>query len=535
VQGFAGMTKMNVEMTSRNRMTNSPTTKKNLVTRPPVVAVMGHIDHGKSTLLDTIRKSRITAKEAGGITQHVGAYEVEQDHNGKKMKITFLDTPGHEAFCSVRERGAKIADIAILIVSAEDGVKPQTLEAVKCIRDSETPFIVAINKIDSPKANVDLAKASLIENEIYLEGMGGDISFVEISAKEGTKLDELIDLILLTAEVEDFMADPNGEAEGFVVEAQKDKRKGNSATLILKNGTLTIGKFIATNNSYSPVRSLVDQDKKNLDKVTFSTPFSVFGFDKLPNAGDLFKVFENKKEAEDFASQNPQQNPESRIQLSRASTLMERNPESDQTNEAESIIPLIIKTDVVGSKEAIEYELGKLKLENIKFKILKSDTGDISEADAKLAATNELTIIAGFNVNVDIQANHVIERNNIPVKTFDIIYEVTDWIESTAVEKKPKVMVIEEIGQAKVLKVFGGAKKQQVVGGKVREGKIETRATFLLMRRNEKIDTGIVKGLQKAKEKVTLVTEGEEFGSAVECKTPIAESDIFLVSKEVEK
>lgn len=498
-------------------MTEKTSTKEEEIVRPPIVAVMGHIDHGKSTLLDYLRKSSIVSGEAGGITQHIGAYEVEKNNK----KITFLDTPGHEAFMSVRERGAQIADIAILIVSAEDGVKPQTLEALRMIKESQTPFIVAINKIDSPKANIDLTKASLIENEIYLEGMGGDISFAEISAKEGTGVDDLLDLILLTAEVEDFKANPDGKTEGFVVESHKCKKKGISATLVLKSGTLKMGSFIATHNSYSPVRSIEDQDGKKLEKVTFSTPFEICGFSEIPNAGDIFEVFENKKEAENFAKGEVQKQG--------------KNIQEEKIQEGVTLIPLIIKSDVVGSREAIEYELSKLDLDGIKFKILESSTGDVSETDTKMALTNNKTLIVGFNVDINVQAKQMIEREKITVKVFDIIYEATDWIKEMALERKEKIQIEEEIGKAKIIRIFGNNKKLQVIGAKVKEGKIETGSMFKLLRRNEPIDKGKIKGMQKAKDEVSLATTDEEFGAAIECKTDLAEGDMIYAYQVVEK
>ncbi len=498
-------------------MTKEISKKEDAIVRPPIVAVMGHIDHGKSTLLDTIRKSRITAKEAGGITQHIGAYEIKHGEN----RISFLDTPGHEAFVSVRDRGAQIADIAILIVSAEDGVKPQTLEALNSIKKAEVPFIVAINKVDSPKANVDLAKASLIENEIYLEGMGGDISFAEISAKEGTGIDELLDLVLLTAEIEDFKAESNGEGYGLVIESNKCKKKGISGTLVLRNGTLKVGNFVATETSFSPVRSIESSEGENLKEVTFSTPFIICGFSELPDAGDTFKVFDNKKDAEAFSKTKVKE-----LVTKHKDFIVEKDS---------TVIPLIIKTDVAGSKEAIEYELNKAEVEGITFKVLESGTGDISEKDAKLAMGNEKTLVIGFNVGVDSQAKQIIDRNETTVKVFNIIYEAIQWIVDSAKERKDKIVKEEEIGKVKILKIFGNNKKLQIIGGKVKEGKIETGARFKLLRRNEPIDKGVVKGLQKVKDQVTLVTGEEEFGGAIDCRTDVAEGDMLYLFNMVEK
>ena len=488
--------------------------------RPPVVAIMGHIDHGKSTLLDYIRKSNVVAKEAGGITQHIGAYEVEKDHGGEKKRITFLDTPGHEAFCSVRERGAKIADIAVLIVSAEDGVKPQTKEALECIKGAGLPFVVAINKIDSPKANVDVTKASLMENEIYLEGLGGSISYAEISAKTGQGVDDLLDVILLTAEVEDFKANANAAGSGFVVEANKDKFKGITATLILKNGTARKGDFIVTRNSYSPVRSIIDQNGKQVDTVSFSTPFTISGFNDLPAAGETFEVMKSKKEAEDYILENK---PAATAQS------------VEKKDEDSIFLPIVIKSDVVGSKEAIEYELRKVNINHVVLRVIRSETGDISEADAKLALTNERTVIVGFNVKMDAQARSIIERNNVPYKNFNIIYEIPTWVEELARNVKPTVMKEEVVAEVKILKIFSHVKKLQVVGAKVKSGTVEKGLKFKIVRRMEEIGTGTFKGLQRAKQEVDSVPEPEEFGCAIDSKIDLAESDILQVVKMVQQ
>lgn len=490
------------------------------IARPPVVAIMGHIDHGKSTLLDYIRKSNVVAKEAGGITQHIGAYEVEKEHNGEKKRITFLDTPGHEAFCSVRERGARIADIAVLIVSAEDGVKPQTKEALNCIKNAGLPFVVAINKIDSPKANVDVTKSSLMENEVYLEGLGGSISYAEISAKNGTGVDDLLDVILLTAEIEDFKASAGAAGSGYVVEANKDKFKGITATLILKNGTARKGDFIVTRNSYSPIRSIIDQNGKQTSSVSFSTPFTVSGFNDLPAAGETFEVMKSKKEAEEYVLENKpaatQQNTEKK-------------------DEDSIFLPIVIKSDVVGSKEAIEYELRKLSVNHVVFKIIRSETGEISEADAKLALTNERTVIIGFNVKMDAQARSIIERNNVPYKNFNIIYEIPTWVDELAHNVKPTVMKEQVVAEVKVLKIFSHVKKLQVVGAKVKSGTVEKGLKFRIMRRLEEIGTGTFKGLQRAKQEVDSVTEPDEFGCAIDSKIDLAESDMLEVVKMIQQ
>lgn len=502
-------------------MSNTSHTTEASIARPPVVAIMGHIDHGKSTLLDFIRKSNVVAKEAGGITQHIGAYEVEKDQNGEKKRITFLDTPGHEAFCSVRERGAKIADIAVLIVSAEDGVKTQTKEALNCIKAAGLPYVVAINKIDSPKANVDITKASLIENEVYLEGLGGSISYAEISAKTGQGIDDLLDVILLTAEIEDFKASQASAGSGFVVEANKDKFKGVTATLILKDGTARKGDFIVTTETYSPIRSIIDQNNKQVDSISFSTPFTVSGFDQLPAAGEPFQIVKNKKDAEEYI-------------LNNKSTIKVENV-TEKASADHVYLPVIIKSDVVGSKEAIEFELRKINVNHVAIKVIRSETGDISEADAKLALTNDKTVIIAFNVKTDAQARSIIERNNTPIKNFSIIYEIPKWIQEIAEGVQPTVMKEEVVAEVKVLKIFGAIKKLQIIGAKVRTGTVEKNLKFKIMRRNEEIGHGAFKGLQRAKQEVDSVPEPEEFGCAVDTKIELAESDILQVLKMIQQ
>jgi translation initiation factor IF-2 len=500
-------------------MSHTSQTKEALYVRPPVVAIMGHIDHGKSTLLDYIRKSNVVAKEAGGITQHIGAYEVEKDQNGEIKRITFLDTPGHEAFCSVRERGAKIADIAVLIVSAEDGVKPQTKEALNCIKAAGLPFVVAINKIDSPKANIDITKSSLMENEVYLEGLGGNISYAEISAKTGKGIDDLLDIILLTAEIEDYKANAKAAGSGFVVEANKDKFKGITGTLILKQGSAHKGDFIVTRNGYSPIRSIIDQNNKQLSTISFSSPFTVSGFTELPFAGETFEVVKTKKEAEEYVVTN---------------NIIPKETISYEKDEHSIFLPVIIKSDVVGSKEAIEFELRKIKINHVIIKVIRSETGDVSEADTQLALTNDKTVIISFNVKTDTQARSIIERNNILNKNFSIIYEIPTWIEEIAKNAQPTHERPEVVAEVKILKVFGSAKKIQIVGAKVRSGLVEKNLKFKILRRNEEIGIGAFKGLQRQKNEVDTVNEPEEFGCAIDSKIDLAENDILHVIKMIQ-
>jgi len=489
--------------------------------RSPVVVIMGHIDHGKSTLLDYIRNTNITAKEAGGITQHLGAYEVEKD--GKKM--TFIDTPGHAAFTSVRERSATSADIAILIVSAEDGVMPQTKEAYKCIKDSGLPFIVAINKIDSPKANVGNTKNTLVENEIYIEGFGGDIPVVEISAISGEGIDSLLEMINLVSDVEEFEGDPSLPATGIVIEAHTDKRKGITSTMVIKNGSLEQGDYVVCGDSYAPVRILEDYLGKPMKKASFSSPIKISGWSSVPDAGEGFEVIKSKKEA---------------IKLTEEVSLLKEEERENVKNLVSTdsffVLPIVIKADTSGSLEAVQQELEKLHSEKLAFHIVSTGTGAISEKDIKIASGNEGTVVVGFNTPVDKQAEISADRLEVEVATFKIIYEAIKWLEDKAFDKTPKVMADEETGRVKVLKSFSINRQAQLLGGKVKEGKITKNSKVKIVRRDEEIGSAIVRELQKIKEQVDSVNEGEEFGTMLTERTvDVAEGDMLVPYMSVEK
>lgn len=504
-----------------------------MIERPPVVVIMGHIDHGKSTLLDYIRKTNIVAKEAGGITQHLGAYEVEHTNKENKIKkITFLDTPGHEAFCGVRERGTKVADIAILIVSAEDGVMPQTLEALRCIKKDKLPYIVAINKIDSPRANIQNTKNSLIENEIFIEGMGGDVPFVEISAKNGNGVDELLDLILIVSEVYELKADPNIYAEGFVIEAHKDKNKGISATLVIKNGTLKQGQFVACHNAYSPIRIFEDHNRKSIKSASFSKPVHVCGFNDFPVVGEIFKTFDSKKEAEKYCQEN-------KIISDEIKMLDKKTCKNTNTDNCTFEIPIIIKADTHGSIEAIEHELEKIKpklaQKNANINIVYKSTGNISETDIKKASSNENTLVVGFGIDIDKQAIIMKDRLNVRVETFKIIYELTDWVDKITEDMRPRIETEETLGYAKILKIFNSTKSAQVVGGSVKEGKIKAGTMAKIIRRDEEIGMGKIKLLQQQKSPATEVGEGNEFGMSFESKIELAPGDFIKTFEIIRK
>ncbi len=516
--------------------------QQNLVARPPVVVIMGHIDHGKSTLLDYIRKTNIVAGEAGGITQHVGAYQAEHiSSDGVKHPITFLDTPGHEAFCNIRERGAKAADIAILIVSAEDGVKPQTIEALKNIQEQKMPYIVAITKIDKQNANVERTKQSLGENEIYVEGWGGNIPCVAISSVTGEGIPELLDLLILQAELEELMSDPKVPAEGTVIESTLDNRKGISATLLISDGTMKIGTFVVADGAYAPVRFIENFKGEKIETAGASMPVIVLGWTSMPPCGAQFRTVATKKLAEVAMEEfeTLKRNTKNSATKSPSGAASKVNSPAGPTTDAPTIVslPLVLKADVIGSLEGVKFELAKIKHDRVQIKIVSEGIGEINENDIKSAQGDPNIIILGFNAEPDKKAVALIERASTPiqVQNFKIIYELSQFVRETLLSKVPKVYVEEVTGRAKIIAVFSKDRDRQVVGGKVQEGQLETGASVKIVRREAEIGRGLIRELQQQKKRVTEVREGFEFGSLIESKFEIAAGDKVEVVRMVEK
>lgn len=493
--------------------------------RPPVIVVTGHIDHGKSTLLDYIRESNIVAGEAGGITQHLSAYEVvHTTKDGAKKRITFLDTPGHEAFSGMRGRGVEAADIAILVVSAEDSVKAQTKEALKSILDGGIPYIVAINKIDKPAANIEKVKIDLAENTVYVEGFGGSIPCISVSAKTGEGIPELLDMILLVAEMEELKGDTSKPAEGLVIESNMDPKRGISATLLVRDGSIKKGMCLVAGESFAPVRLIENFIGKPIDEAGPSSPIIITGFSKLPRAGVRFLAYENKKEAE--AAANEADNKLKEINAKIAETPLP---------EGTVIVPIIVKTDVLGRLEALEKELQKINVENVVVKIIQKGVGSVSETDIKLAGSMPNTLIIAFGVKIDKTAIDLADRLEVKVNSFDIIYKITEWLTEEVLARKPKVTSDETHGTAKIMKCFSQTKDKQVVGGKVLSGSIKSGANVKIMRREFEIGRGRITELQHLKAKTSEVAEGLEFGVMIETKTEIAPGDTIETFSTVTK
>lgn len=485
--------------------------------RHPIVAVMGHIDHGKSSLLDYIRKSNVVAGEAGGITQHVSAYVATHTYEGSERHITFLDTPGHEAFRALRARGALAADIAILVIAADEAVKPQTVEAYNEIMTANIPFVVAFTKTDKPGADVERAKISALEAGIYLEGLGGSISYSGVSAKTGDGVPALLDLVLLTADLSELTADESLPAEGFVLESSQDGKRGISATLVIKNGTLSTGSFVVSGNAYAPVRFIEDFQGARITSAGPSLPVSISGWNVLPTAGNTFTLVETKKEAEKVVLENAQ-----------AKTIEEAIDTSGKL-----AVPVVIKADVSGSVEAVCGLLKKLSHERVALRIISTGIGAISEGDVKTAGAAG-GIILGFNVAVESTARDLGERMEVPIETFTIIYELEDRAKEILGERSPKMKTEEVLGEMKVLKAFSKSGSKQVLGARYMSGSLSVGSLVKVIRRDIELDKGKLTNLQQAKSDVSEIHTEGEFGLQVEAKTDIAGGDVLRTYRIVE-
>lgn len=488
--------------------TNSETT------RPPIVVVMGHIDHGKTTLLDAIRKTKVAEKESGGITQAIGAYQIE--HHGKK--ITFIDTPGHEAFSSMRTRGAHVADVAVLVVAADEGLKPQTEEAMRIIRENKMPFVVAINKIDKPNADPDRVKKELADKEVLVEGYGGTVPAAEISAKTAEGVDNLLETILLLAELEELKSDLGKGAEGVVIESHLDPRRGSAATLLIEDGVVNRGDFIVIGGQMAPVRIFENFMGQSIESASASEPIRIVGFEKVPELGERFMVFKTRSEAEKQKAAKPQ------IETAASS--------ASAPNRDQMVVNIILKTDVLGSKEAIESVLTKVTSPELSNRLLKSEVGDINESDVKLAAASRNTFIVGFKVKIPAAIKELADRNGVRIIVREIIYELVDEIKVTMLEMAPAEEKKVDLGKAKILALFKEEKNRQIVGGKVESGKAKRGGKFDIVRNNVKVGTGKIAGLQSHKNEAEEVAEGAEFGLLAEASISIAVGDILEIFTE---
>jgi translation initiation factor IF-2 len=495
--------------------------EKNIITKPPVVVVLGHVDHGKSSLLEAIKKEiRITAKEAGGITQHIGAYEVEKpDKSGEVKKITFIDTPGHEAFSAMRSRGAKVADIALLVVDASEGVKNQTKESIQAIKEAGIPLIVVLNKIDKPQAQPDYVKHELQREGVVVESLGGKIPSVNVSAKTGQGIEELLETILLVAELEELKADASLPAEGTVIESSLDAKTGPVATLIVKNGRLKQGDILATPTALGKAKRITDFQGKVVQEVLPGQPCQVLGFDKVPQVGERFKVYPTLEAAQEA------------VGVAKEKTERKAIPSAPLPEETKKTLNVILKADFLGSVEAIEGILEALPQEEVGLKIVKKEVGNIDISDIQLAeATNSK--IFGFRVKIDEAAKNYAQQKKIKPRIFEVIYELVEGVKNEMSKLlSPEIKRI-DLGKVRILVIFKKSKEGQIVGGRVIEGEI-TRDSFAEVKRGDEIiGKGRIKSLQQEKRDIVSAGKGKEVGMLFQGDVDIEEDDVLVIYKE---
>lgn len=492
-------------------------TDKKLSLRAPIVTILGHVDHGKTTLLDTIRKANVAAGEAGGITQKISAYQVKK--HGKM--ITFIDTPGHEAFSGMRQRGVSIADIAILVVAADDGVRPQTKEVIEFIKIKKLPVIVAINKIDKPDAKPDRVKQELAENGILFEGWGGDVMCIEISAKNNLNIDKLLEAILLVAEVEEFRADEKRDGLAVVLESHLDPQKGPVATILVKTGTLKVGQDIISGSAFGRVRRLEDFMGKNRDTAGPSLPAILYGFNEAPQVNDVVQVVSGKSLAR-LKSQ------EALLKEGEVKKVMKKEDENIKK------VHVLLKADVQGSLEAIEQILGAIAHPEVMIEHVASGVGAITESDVRMAASSR-AFIYGFNVEPTPVAKRIAETGKVTIKTFNIIYKLVEAIKSEMSALLPPEIIRTDLGRLSVLAVFKTGKKDMIIGGRVSEGKLVRGSLLEVKRGDEIIGEGKMGNLQQNKKNADEVGQGNECGVVFDGLVKIQVGDTLLSYKIEEK
>jgi len=483
-----------------------------LVSRPPIIVVLGHVDHGKTSLLDYIKKTKIAEKESGGITQHIGAYEIEV----KDKKITFIDTPGHEAFSKIRSRGANVADVAILVVSADEGVKQQTKESLKDIISAQIPFIVAITKIDKEEANLEKVKNGLSEAGILLEGRGGDVPFIGVSSKTGEGIEELLELILLLSEMQELKANPDNQASGVIIESNLDRSRGNTASLIITDGTLRLKEDIVADQIGGKVKILEDFQGKSISEATFSSPVKVIGFEKSVPVGAKFLAGGTKDKITDLIEE------------------LKISGKELGDKDSKIKIPLIIKSDTSGSGEALEQVIAQLGEKNgWLFWLLRNEAGDISGSDFKIVPLGK-TIIIGFRVRKKPEINSIILTNkNLLLIEGEVIYEIEDKVRKLVENEFVKKPTEELLGKLEILAIFNSIKGNQLIGGKIIEGSVQNKIRFRLLRGEEIISQGKILNLQKNRIDVLNVNKGQEGGLIIDCPEKVEKGDFLVFFRKI--
>jgi len=506
-----------------------------LQARPPVVTIMGHVDHGKTTLLDAIRNARVVATEAGGITQHIGAYQVDVDGR----KITFLDTPGHEAFTAMRARGAKVTDIAVLVVAADDGVMPQTKESIAHARAAEVPIVVAVNKVDLADANIERVKGELAQEGLQPEDWGGTTQFAEVSAKTQQNLDELLEKVLLVAdlELEGLKANPDAEASGPIIESRLDVGRGPVATMLVQRGTLAVGDAVVAGDAHGRVKALFDYKGERQESAVPGEPVEILGFDKPPAAGELARVVANDREARDVANRRGERLRREQLAAVRpgGSVSLEGLYEQLQAGEV-SDLNLIVRGDVVGSVEAVVSELSKFEHPEVRLNVIAEGVGAITQNDIMLASASD-ALIVGFNVRPNAEAREIAAREGVEIRTYDVIYKLTEEIEQALVGKLAAVKTEETIGEAEVRALFRVSRLGTIAGCMVTDGVVRRNASVRIIRDGAVIHTTTIAQLRRFKDDVREVAEGFECGILLEGFNDVKEGDVLEMfeMREVER
>ncbi|MFZ0341971.1 MAG: translation initiation factor IF-2 [Gaiellaceae bacterium] len=505
-----------------------------LQARPPVVTIMGHVDHGKTTLLDAIRNARVVATEAGGITQHIGAYQVDVDGR----KITFLDTPGHEAFTAMRARGAKVTDIAVLVVAADDGVMPQTKESIAHARAAEVPIVVAVNKVDLADANIDRVKGELAQEGLNPEDWGGDTQFAEVSAKTQQNLDELLEKVLLVAdlELEGLKANPDAEASGPIIESRLDVGRGPVATVLVQRGTLKVGDAVVAGDAHGRVKALFDYKGERQERAVPGEPVEILGFDKPPAAGELARVVANDREARDIANRRGERLRREQLASARpAGVSLEGLFEQLQAGEVADL-NLIIRGDVVGSVEAVVSELSKFEHPEVRLNVIAEGVGAITQNDIMLASASD-ALIVGFNVRPNAEARELASREGVEIRTYDVIYKLTEEIEQALVGKLSAVTTEETIGEAEVRALFRVSRLGTIAGCMVTHGVVRRNGSVRVIRDGAVIYTTTIAQLKRFKDDVREVAEGFECGILLDGFNDVKEADVLEIfeTREVER
>jgi translation initiation factor IF-2 len=500
--------------------------------RPPVVTIMGHVDHGKTSLLDAIRETEVVAGEAGGITQHIGAYQVRR--NGKT--ISFIDTPGHEAFTAMRARGAKVTDIAVIVVAADDGVMPQTVEAIDHAKAAEVPILVAINKVDLPAANPDRVKGELANQELTPEDWGGDTVFANVSAKTKEGLDDLLELILLVAEVEELKANPEAPASGTVIESDLDPGRGPVATVLVQRGTLHVGDAVVAGPQWGKVRAMQDFTGARVEAATPGDPVEVLGFDGVCEAGERVEVVENERRARQLANERGQRLKTEQLARRQARKVSLEEVFAKATEGELNELNIVLKSDVSGSLEALQDEIAKLPQDQIAVNVIHAAAGGINESDVMLAAASD-AIIIGFNVRPLADARRAAEREGVEIRTYSVIYKVTEDLRAAMEGMLEPEEVEEAVGQAEVKELFKSSRWGTIAGSQVTDGRVARGADVRLIRDGAVIWTGKVASLRRFKDDVAEVEEGLECGIVLESYQDVKVGDVLEVfeTKQVEK